>query len=77
MNKFGGGPVGLDTLSAATGEESTTIEEAYEPFLIQQGMIARTSKGRVAMPKAFEHLGAHMDENQANQLHKLFSDLDL
>ncbi len=75
IDKFGGGPVGLDTLSAATGEEATTIEEAYEPFLIQQGFIARTSKGRVAMPLAYEHLGKKLDENKEQQLQKIAKDI--
>ena len=74
IDKFNGGPVGLDTLSAATGEEATTIEEAYEPFLIQQGFIARTSKGRVAMPRAYEHLGKKLEENKEKQLNSLAND---
>ncbi len=75
IDKFNGGPVGLDTLAAATGEEPTTIEEAYEPFLIQQGFIARTSKGRVAMPLAYEHLGKKLDDNREKQLEKLAKDI--
>ncbi len=55
--KFGGGPVGLDTLSASTGEEAGTIEDVCEPFLIQQGFIARTPRGRIATDNAYEHLG--------------------
>ena len=57
IEKFDGGPVGLNTLSAAIGEEKGTIEEVYEPFLIQQGFIKRTPKGRVATKKAYVHLG--------------------
>lgn len=57
IEKFGGGPVGLDTLSAATGEEATTIEDVYEPYLIQLGFINRTPRGRVAMAGAYQHLG--------------------
>ncbi len=57
IDKFQGGPVGLDTLSAATGEESNTIEDVYEPYLIQLGFIARTPRGRVALPNAYKHLG--------------------
>ncbi|MBQ7977600.1 MAG: Holliday junction branch migration DNA helicase RuvB [Clostridia bacterium] len=75
IDKFAGGPVGLDTLAAATGEEATTIEEAYEPFLIQQGFIARTSKGRVAMPLAYEHLGKKLDESREKQLQKIAKDI--
>lgn len=56
IDKFGGGPVGLETLAAATGEESTTIEDIYEPFLLQLGYIARTPRGRIVMPPAYEHL---------------------
>jgi Holliday junction DNA helicase RuvB len=52
-----GGPVGLNNLAAACGEESHTIEEVYEPFLILQGMIRRTPRGREATPAAYEHLG--------------------
>jgi Holliday junction DNA helicase RuvB len=55
--RFRGGPVGLSTLAIAVGEQTETVEDVYEPFLIQQGLIARTPRGRVAMPAAFEHLG--------------------
>jgi Holliday junction DNA helicase RuvB len=55
--QFGGGPVGLSTLAISVSEQTETIEDVYEPFLIQQGMIARTPRGRVAMPLAYEHLG--------------------
>ena len=54
--KFGGGPVGLDTLAAASGEEAVTIEDIYEPFLLQMGFIQRTSRGRVATANAYKHL---------------------
>ena len=57
IDKFGGGPVGLDTLSAATGEETSTIEDVVEPFLIQLGFISRTPRGRVCTKNAYEHLG--------------------
>ena len=57
IEKFNGGPVGLDTLAAATGEESVTIEDVYEPYLMQLGFINRTPRGRVAMPGAYRHLG--------------------
>jgi Holliday junction DNA helicase RuvB len=62
IDKFGGGPVGLETLAAASGEESTTIEDVYEPFLIQLGYISRTPRGRIAMPQAYEHLGRVIPE---------------
>ncbi len=57
IHKFGGGPVGLDTLCAATNEENVTIEDVYEPFLIQLGFINKTPRGRVATPLAYAHLG--------------------
>lgn len=57
IEKFKGGPVGITTLATAVGEEPGTLEEVYEPFLIQQGFIMRTSRGREATPKAYEHLG--------------------
>jgi len=57
ISKFSGGPVGLQSLAAATGEEMTTIEEVYEPYLMQLGLISRTPRGRVATPGAYEHLG--------------------
>ena len=57
IDKFGGGPVGLDTLAAAIGEEKDTIEDVIEPFLIQQGFLNRTPRGRVATTAACEHLG--------------------
>jgi Holliday junction DNA helicase RuvB len=55
---FGGGPVGLSTLAVAVGEEADTIEDVVEPFLVQQGLVARTPRGRVATRLAFEHVGA-------------------
>jgi Holliday junction DNA helicase RuvB len=54
---FGGQPVGLNTLSVAVAEDPETVEDMYEPFLIQQGMLARTPRGRIAMPAAWHHLG--------------------
>ena len=57
IDKFAGGPVGLDTLSAAVGEERDTIEDVYEPYLIQEGYLARTPKGRVATATAYAHFG--------------------
>ena len=62
INKFGGGPVGLDTLAAGIGEDSGTIEDVYEPYLIQNGLIARTPRGRVATKKAYFHFGLSFDE---------------
>ncbi|MGH7777595.1 MAG: Holliday junction branch migration DNA helicase RuvB [Candidatus Dormibacterales bacterium] len=55
--KFGGGPVGLDTIATALSEEPETVEEVYEPFLMQRGFLARTPRGRVATPLAYRHLG--------------------
>lgn len=57
IDKFDGGPVGLDTLAASTGEDALTIEDVYEPFLLQLGFIQRTPRGRVATRAAYEHLG--------------------
>jgi len=57
LHKFGGGPVGLDNLAAAIGEERDTIEDVLEPFLIQQGYMMRTPRGRIATPLAYEHFG--------------------
>ncbi len=60
IQKFGGGPVGLDTLSAAIGEDAGTIEDVYEPYLIKNGLINRTPRGRVATELAYSHLGLEM-----------------
>jgi Holliday junction DNA helicase RuvB len=57
IDKFAGGPVGIDTLAAAVGEERDTIEDVFEPFLIQEGYLARTAKGRVATALAYAHFG--------------------
>jgi Holliday junction DNA helicase RuvB len=57
IDKFSGGPVGLDTLAAAVGEERDTIEDVYEPYLIKEGFLARTPKGRVVTERAFKHFG--------------------
>jgi Holliday junction DNA helicase RuvB len=55
--KFAGGPVGLSTLAVAVGEEADTIEDVYEPYLLQKGLLKRTPRGRVTTPAAFRHLG--------------------
>ncbi|MCL2674503.1 MAG: Holliday junction branch migration DNA helicase RuvB [Defluviitaleaceae bacterium] len=60
MHKFSGGPVGLETLAAAIGEDSDTIEDVYEPYLIQLGLIARTPRGRVATELCYKHFGLEM-----------------
>ena len=57
IEKFKGGPVGLTTIATACGEEAETIEEVYEPFLIQEGFLKRTSRGREATEKAYRHVG--------------------
>jgi holliday junction DNA helicase RuvB len=57
IEKFEGGPVGVSTISAAIGEDASTLEEVYEPFLVQQGFLQRTPRGRVATPMAYRHFG--------------------
>ncbi len=64
--KFAGGPVGLSTLAASVDEEQETIEDVYEPYLLQQGLLKRTPRGRVATPRAFEHLGLPVPERAAS-----------
>ena len=64
--KFGGGPVGLSTLAVSLGEETDTIEDVYEPYLLQRGLIKRTPRGRVATAAAFEHLGLAMPDGAAS-----------
>ena len=71
IDKFNGGPVGLDTLAASTGEESITIEDVYEPFLLQMGFIARTPRGRVALKGAYEHLGKILTNEQEQEINNL------
>ncbi len=61
MEKFGGGPVGLDTLAAALGEDAGTIEDVYEPYLVQNGFLNRTPKGRVATELCYRHFGLPME----------------
>lgn len=64
IEKFGGGPVGLDTLSAALGEDSGTLEDVYEPYLLMNGLIMRTPRGRVATEAAYRHLGIPADRSE-------------
>jgi holliday junction DNA helicase RuvB len=66
--KFGGGPVGLSTLAVAVGEEQDTIEDVYEPYLLQQGFLMRTQRGRVATEAAFAHLGLETPRDGAERL---------
>jgi Holliday junction DNA helicase RuvB len=75
IDKFAGGPVGVETLAAAIGEEKDTIEDVYEPFLIQAGFLQRTPRGRMATALAFEHYGRRPKEsggNDARKQQKLF-----
>ena len=57
ITHYGGGPVGLDTVAALIGEEAITIEDVYEPYLMQIGFLSRTPRGRVVLPGAYQHLG--------------------
>ncbi len=68
IEKFSGGPVGLKTIGAAMSEEEATVEEVIEPYLIQLGLLERTSRGRVATKKAYEHLGFNFKEKQEKLL---------
>ena len=70
IDKFAGGPVGVETLAAAIGEEKDTIEDVYEPFLIQAGFIQRTPRGRVATALAWDHFGRTQKSSAANQARK-------
>jgi len=71
IDKFKGGPVGITTIATAVGEETGTLEEVYEPFLIQEGFLQRTSRGREATAKAYEHLGKRAAKDKDDNL--LFS----
>ena len=66
IEKFSGGPVGLDNIAAAIGEEKETIEDVIEPYLIQQGYLMRTPRGRLATPKIYEHFGLKHSKNDLN-----------
>lgn len=68
ISKFGGGPVGLGTLAAATGDEAATIEEVTEPYLIQLGLLERTPRGRMVTERGYTHLGAEWKENTQSKL---------
>jgi holliday junction DNA helicase RuvB len=73
VDKFSGGPVGVDTLAASLGEERNTLEEVVEPYLLQQGFIQRTSRGRIVTPNAYLHLGIPMPKGQRGKdLNDLF-----
>lgn len=74
MDKFQGGPVGLDTLSAATGEDVNTIEDVYEPYLLQLGFLARTPRGRVAMPNAYKHFNRTINPSKQKYLNIFLSE---
>lgn len=67
IERFGGRPVGLDTIAAATGEDATTIEDVYEPYLLQLGFIARTPRGRILLPGAYRHMG-YSDPDSSSQI---------
>jgi Holliday junction DNA helicase RuvB len=67
ISKFGGGPVGLDTLAATIGEEATTVEDVYEPYLLQQGFLHRTPRGRVVTPYTYRYFGLEIPEDAEGQ----------
>ena len=75
IRKFGGGPVGLDTLAASTGEDATTIEDVYEPYLLQLGFLMRTPRGRVCTRAAYEHMGIVPPESAPGQNAQVRMDL--
>lgn len=63
IEKFNGGPVGIEAIASSIGEEQTTIEDVYEPYLLQTGLLKRTSRGRIVTQKAYDHLGINKKEN--------------
>jgi len=65
IEKFNGGPVGISTIAVAVGEEPGTLEEVYEPFLIQQGFLQRTPRGRTATPLAYRHFGVRQPKTDS------------
>ena len=71
VDKFGGGPVGLSTLAIAVGEEPETVEDAYEPYLLQQGFLQRTPRGRIATQRAYDHLGLELPHGEASNQGRL------
>jgi Holliday junction DNA helicase RuvB len=72
IEKFDGGPVGVGTIAAAVGEDADTLEEVYEPFLVQHGFLQRTPRGRVATPQAYRHLGYQPPIRSADAQPELF-----
>ena len=74
INNYEGGPVGIDTIAVTLGEDNETLEDVYEPFLIQSGFIQRTPRGRVATARAYKHLG--LIPTQSQQLKLEFSETD-
>lgn len=71
IDNYDGGPVGVDTLSASSGEDSVTIEDVYEPYLLQIGFIARTPRGRIVLPAGYKHLGRDISEEKKEALNKI------
>ncbi len=67
IDNFGGGPVGLETLASSLGEDARTLEDVYEPYLLQSGLLHRTPRGRAASPKAYQHLGYEMSARQMEE----------
>ena len=74
VDKFDGRPVGLDTLAASLGEDSSTIEDVYEPYLLQEGFLMRTPRGRIATARAYQHLGRKAPPPTAGEQATLFAD---
>ena len=74
IERFGGGPVGLETVAAAISEEADTIMDVYEPYLLKIGFLQRTPRGRIVMASAYEHLGIDLPVDAATAQRHMFSD---
>ncbi|HIB09730.1 MAG TPA: Holliday junction branch migration DNA helicase RuvB, partial [Gemmatimonadetes bacterium] len=74
IEKFEGGPVGLNSLAVAMGEDATTLEEVYEPYLIMEGFLMRTPQGRVATPRAFRRFGYTIPDGEVNAQESFFTE---
>jgi len=75
LERFDGGPVGLNTLAVSVGEEAETIESVVEPFLVRIGLLSRTPRGRVATPSAWRHFGMSHPQGVVSQQPSLMDDL--